>query len=87
MVNDLQCPSSDDGGMLMVDWSPPTRNPSAVNKYLVILHEYSPVAGSRELQLNPIHSQELISNANMAIFTFGLGMIYVNCNAFSVLAI
>ena len=75
MVNDLQCPSSDDGSMLMVNWSPPSRNPSAVNEYLVILHEYSPIAGSRELQLTTIHSQELMSSANMAIFTLGLGMI------------
>ena len=75
MVNDLQCPSSDDGNMLIVYWSPPSHNPTSVNEYLVILHEYSPIAGSRELQLTPIYSQELMPTANIAIFTLGLGII------------
>ena len=72
MVNGLQCPSSGDGGMLTAKWASPSHNPEAVSSYAVVLHEYSPIEGSRELQLTPLDSRELDIGADESVFTSGL---------------
>ena len=81
-MSDLRCSSSDDGNMLTVSWAAPSHNPEAVSSYVVVLHEYSPVEGSRELQLISIDSQELDSGADEAVFTSGLSKWWADCIVF-----
>ena len=68
MIN-LQCPSSNNGSFLIINWNAPIINADAVSSYLVNLLEYSPIEGSRELELTSIGSQELGPNVNEAGFT------------------